>query len=514
MVVDDERPVVDGITLMVERELGAEFEVAASAASGREAIERWADVAPDIVLMDVSMPGLSGIETIRELRRRGSTAAFILVTAYERFDIAREAVELGIRDYLLKPVSREALARSLRGASVWVDRVVDSDSRVIENRERVERLLPLSAAALVQSIMLGDRREGFRTAALAALGIAETDAVAMAASFNPAAGSADPDAEVLALHARLHEALRYRSKAIIGPLVARTCMVLLPCRGEEDGDRKERELAEIVAGAFGREKTRGLVRTGFGRPRPWAKVGDSWAEALGSLADLRADDEGVSAVAPGFAADDEFLSAILEGNEARASALLETLLGGFTGGTVASPRRVGRVAVLFGHAGEVLARRGLLDDAEAEAFLDLGDLCGAPDAGAFALAARSRFARLLGTMKRQPRHSPQVARTLAYIRENYRKPIGLEAAADFVDISPNRLSHLLVEETGRGFSDILIDYRIERAKEKLLEPGATVKDVSLACGYPDPNYFSRLFKKVTGHTPSGWASTSMENAND
>jgi YesN/AraC family two-component response regulator len=70
-----------------------------------------------------------------------------------------------------------------------------------------------------------------------------------------------------------------------------------------------------------------------------------------------------------------------------------------------------------------------------------------------------------------------------------------------------------VEETGRGFSDYLIEYRIERAKELLSLPGASIKQVSASCGYPDPNYFSRLFKKVTGLTPTTFSSEATE-AND
>jgi len=109
LVVDDERPVVDGIALIVGRDLAADFEVVGTASSGKEAIERAPALTPDIVLMDVRMPGISGLDAIRELRRRGSDAAFVLVTAYERFDIAREAVELGVLGYLLKPVARDDL---------------------------------------------------------------------------------------------------------------------------------------------------------------------------------------------------------------------------------------------------------------------------------------------------------------------------------------------------------------------------------------------------------------------
>jgi two-component system response regulator YesN len=99
---------------------------------------------------------------------------------------------------------------------------------------------------------------------------------------------------------------------------------------------------------------------------------------------------------------------------------------------------------------------------------------------------------------------------MAFIRENYGKQVSLELAADSVGLSPNRLSRLLVEESGRGFSDLLIEYRIEKAKELLREPGASIKQVSAACGYPDPNYFSRLFKKVTGSTPSSFPNGSSE----
>ena len=89
--------------------------------------------------------------------------------------------------------------------------------------------------------------------------------------------------------------------------------------------------------------------------------------------------------------------------------------------------------------------------------------------------------------------------------------ISLESAAAEVPLSPGRLSRLFVEETGRGFSDFLTEIRIERAKELLVEPGASVKLVSAACGYPDPNYFARLFKKATGYTPSAFASDPRED---
>ena len=155
MVVDDERPVVEGISLIVRRELAGEFEVAGTAVSGREAIEKIASLAPDIVLMDVRMPGLSGLDAIREMRARGATQAFILVTAYERFDIAREAVGLGVIDYLLKPVSKDSLALSLRAASELLDRRIEVERREIEHRDAEERMRGFVESSFLYAIALG-----------------------------------------------------------------------------------------------------------------------------------------------------------------------------------------------------------------------------------------------------------------------------------------------------------------------------------------------------------------------
>ena len=518
MVVDDERPVVEGITLMVDRDLGEEFAVVGSASSGREALERSGELAPDIVLMDVSMPGISGLEAVRELRRRGSTAAFILVTAYERFDIAREAVELGLLDYLLKPVSREALAAALREAALWLDKLRENEAREVRHREREESLLVFAEVALLHGILLGEGRGPKREAALRALGVAETWAMAVAVAFTPTSlAKTAREEETAELHARFKEALRYRSRALVGPPVSNTSLVLLPCRDAGDATARRGEFREALTRGLGTELARGRLRLGFGSARPIAEATTSWSEALADLASSNADLDRPRAAAEGLARfedDEELLRSLVEGDEAGATLALAALLGADVGlgddGPLVSATTAGRISSIFGAAYRTLARRGHLDPREATTLLDLRDLCGAEDSGTLALAARARLARLKEATAREPRHSPTVARTIAWIKDQYKRPIGLEAAADAIGVSPHHLSRLLVEETGRGFSDLLIEYRIERAKELLAEPGASVKEVSMSSGYPDPNYFSRLFKKVTGLTPTAWAAGKTE----
>jgi two-component system response regulator YesN len=511
LVADDERPVVEGISHIVRRDLAGEFEVAGTASSGREAVEKAAALSPDLILMDVRMPGLSGLEAIREMRKRGSSAAVILITAYERFDIAREAVELGVLDYLLKPVSKDALARSLRAAAGFVERKGELERREIEHREKEEGMLAFAEAAFLQSLMLGERSGAGRYRAV--LGIAEPLALAAAAAFTPPPGALDPDAEASAAYEALRGTLRYKTRAIAGPLVSGICALLLPLRDEREGASAAADLRAAIESAHSAELARGRLRLGFGSVRPFADAAASWSEALSDLLGGGPRGAPPALADEGFDDDEAFIAALLASSPERAFMALERIMAPLLDLPLVPPADRYRVASLFGQAIRALRRRQALAGPEAAAAMDLGDLCSASSGGALDLAARSRFSSLASACARGPRRSTPLEAAFASIKGNFDKPITLDLVADELGISPGRLSRLFIEETGKGFSDFLIEYRIERAKEMLLLPGAAIKQVSAACGYPDPNYFSRLFKKVTGLTPSAFSSGAME-AND
>ena len=520
-VVDDEKPVVDGIRLIVEKDLGGEFEVGGAATTGREALEKVPSLLPDIVLMDVRMPGISGLETIRELRRRGVLSAFVLVTAYERFDIAREAVELGVVDYLLKPVSREGLARALRSAALWADKAKEAESREVAHREREDALAAHAETALLQGIALGAGAVAERAAILDLLGIGDRMAIVAAFAFTAPPAAADPFRELRVLHTRLRDCLRYRSHALVGPLFAGLCPALVAGRDAEEVERRAREMREAIDSAFAEEIGHGYLRMAGGGASGMEGLEKGWSEALSALArpsphpasgapehenGILAETAGSSgdgAASFDFSDDEDFLAALAAGDEASASLALERILPPASRGL--GKAEIGRIASLFGSACRLFARRGMLDAGRATACHDFSDLLLRPDAATLALAARARFASLLSASREVSRLSAPVARTIAWIRDNYQRQIGLDLAAEAAGVSSGRLSRLFVEETGKGFSDWLIEYRIGIARELLLDPGASIKEVSLSCGYPDPNYFARLFKKVTGTTPSGWA---------
>ena len=89
-----------------------------------------------------------------------------------------------------------------------------------------------------------------------------------------------------------------------------------------------------------------------------------------------------------------------------------------------------------------------------------------------------------------------------YIQENYRRDLSLDELSKELDISPYYFSKLFKEETGSNFVEYLTNLRMSRAKELLKDERCSMKEICLEVGYSDPNYFSRIFKKNFGVTPT------------
>ena len=89
-----------------------------------------------------------------------------------------------------------------------------------------------------------------------------------------------------------------------------------------------------------------------------------------------------------------------------------------------------------------------------------------------------------------------------YIRENFQKDLTLDEVSKVVDISPYYFSKLFKQETGENFIEYLTKVRMKNAEGLLKDSSYSIKEICAASGYGDPNYFSRIFKKYEGVTPS------------
>lgn len=501
LIVDDEQPVAFAIAHIIRRDFPREYELSGTASSGREAIEKVSLFSPDIILMDVRMPGFSGLEAIREMRSRGSDAAFILITAYERFEIAREAIDLGVVDYLLKPVTSEALALSLKMAIAYLGRRDEFERSKLESREWQEKSRLFAEKALLYGIMAGDAASADMKEIAASLDCDSPRMMALCLAFANGHTIVHEDVEATFVHRKISSILRYKTDFLISPLVAGQCLVFIPLRSPNDADTALSMFA-LALESVGDMSGRFSLVFGRGGVRPIEEAGISWHEAMIDL--YRKASDSPTPPEPGKDATEKALfDAIVENSLPQARRLLDAYCAAHRAEAAPSSSERCSMIALMGSTILILERRGQLQKSEVENLMAMNDLYSTPDRASYGQAVRARASIMIEACASAPQsHSPTVLKAMAYVRLNYANSISLETVAREIGISPNRLSRLFIEETGRGFSHFLVAHRVSKAREMLAQPGLSVKEVSMKCGYPDQNYFARLFKKMTGSTPS------------
>lgn len=112
LVVDDHTAVRDGLTGLLSRQ--QDVAVAGEAENGLEAIEKARELQPDLILMDVRMPVVDGLEAMRRIRAENADVKFVVLTTYDNDEYVFQAIQFGAAGYLLKNTSREELLRAIR----------------------------------------------------------------------------------------------------------------------------------------------------------------------------------------------------------------------------------------------------------------------------------------------------------------------------------------------------------------------------------------------------------------
>lgn len=111
-VIEDEKPIREGLVHILNK-ISPEYQVVGSAENGAEGLILLEEEMPDLIMLDIQMPDMDGLQMLKEARARGIYTKVIILTAYSDFSYAKKAIELGIENYLLKPVNLTELKKTL-----------------------------------------------------------------------------------------------------------------------------------------------------------------------------------------------------------------------------------------------------------------------------------------------------------------------------------------------------------------------------------------------------------------
>ncbi|MCH9015962.1 MAG: response regulator transcription factor [Gemmatimonadetes bacterium] len=115
LIVDDHTMVRDGLSSMLQRQ--PDFEVVGEASNGKEGVEQAERLRPDLILMDLRMPEMDGVEAMRKIRLHQPEVDFLVLTTFDTDEYIFDAVEVGAKGFLLKDTSRDELFNAVRTIS-------------------------------------------------------------------------------------------------------------------------------------------------------------------------------------------------------------------------------------------------------------------------------------------------------------------------------------------------------------------------------------------------------------
>ncbi len=513
LIVDDEQIVTDSVQFMVKKYIHTPMRTE-TAHSGREAIEKAVDCRPDFVVIDIKMPGINGLDAIREIKNLYTGALFIVISAFAKFDYAKEAIQLGVIEYLNKPLSRKNLVPALENAVRLKEQEQSKLKAELDYREKIAYARPALENSLIHYIMFPDDH----TAEIESLqkildlhGDGGYIMTVLLGSGKDAAGILRSEDTVRKLYPALREAFQESSAdSVVGPVAVNRVTVYLACTmdAEPSGD--------IASGVY--EKLRSLgtdlkFRIGVGRRYPSRKdLHKSYEESV-KAADFEPG-EGVVRVGDIPAgtetsrrypqsAEKDLLKKISCGETDAALAAFETLFIWFseryTGPDELKSALIRLVVILFG----IPDSRGMESDSPADSryiqeFLSLRDV------NSVRVWMESAIRRIGGAMEgtHSRKLSPVIRIAADYIAQNYNRNITLEDVSEAVNVSPTYFSKMFKDEVGSTFIDYVTMLRIRQAKNLIAEGKLSNKEICDVVGYSDPNYFSRVFKKTVGATPT------------
>jgi len=528
IVADDEEELRKALIRKVDWE-AAGFRVIGEAENGAEALELVEKLAPDLLLSDIKMPFMSGIELARAVREIRPTMQIAFLSGYDDFAYAQQAIQYNIISYMLKPISSIEITEELKKIKARIDETFEEfTKRTIEKEKQgiAEFLVPLLLDSFQGNIseernarLLDDAKN------LGFLGEISSNlfyTVLVTSFWDRNGKNCTTEAGVNSVDMILRKYVRHASFYTEGRLVS---LLAATKSGLE-------KYLHIIVEDISQSVRRIMNHTvSIGVSRTVSKLvncHEAYIEAMNAMGYSRKSDEEVY-----FIADiertgtfdqeavqgtvNELESLLRGGTKEELKQYLSALFvrverGDFTPmmvqlllvQMVAAVMRVA-YAVADGESVQHLQSASPLQgkiiyDNSKPVWNQYIDFC---------LAAKEMVA------EERKKSSTFICEQTSEIIENryMDQGISLVSVSGEIAVSPNYLSALIKKMTGYTFVDLLTKKRIEVAKELLIGTSMKVREISERCGYNDQHYFSYCFKKYIGVSPNACRKEYEENRN-
>ncbi|MDC7294737.1 response regulator [Butyrivibrio sp. DSM 10294] len=498
------------------------YEFCGEAGDGELAFSMIQKLQPDILITDIRMPFMDGLALSRMVKAEFPGIEIILLTGYEDFEYAKEAIRIGVASYLSKPISGRNLLTE-------IDHVAD---KIIEKRKEKEAALryeqdmkekaQLDKQEFFKDLVTGGRPLTYildRAKKLSINILALRYNIVLVKIWSTRHDAGEYSGSVVKVEEKIDE-IAARYNALVFDLNLEGKAILFRADSEEELSGNISSALSEMKEAFAKYKH---IRYYGGVGQSAERLTDipavfNWASRAFAHQYLSSDSDFLygSEEKLDFGKDNVILSEVdpkhidrrlireflRRGDESETEFFMAEFFGGMGKNAMKSTMLRQYIAMdVYFCVAEFAESELKLSRSEIDASIPTAELMADEKTTCDYLINIVNKAIDLRKKTAAGSYRDVVNQVIEYIEEHYAEDeLSLNQLAAVVNFSPNHLSAVFRQETGQPFIKYLTDFRMEKAKELLLSTSKRSNEVGLLVGYKDPHYFSFLFKKTQGVT--------------
>lgn len=521
MIVDDEPVIKKGLLCFVNWE-ALDCQVVCTAGNGIEAKENLATFSVDIVVTDIKMPGMDGLELSKFLHNNYPSIKVIILTAFADFTYAQTAIQYNVVDFVIKTNPSEKVPDAVEKAKALITQEKEQENKLRLLEEKISTSMSEICEKFFKDvfngILLSDTRIESRVAELEIklknyfVVIFDTNSNSMESS------AADPEeCNKFMQSVRNFLSMAFKSYPHYTIVADRTLLVSIISFKSPNASLCTQTLLMICNEILSMADSFMRFTISIGISRLHQTIHDlrkAYLEAANALQGSFYNDNHVSVYMPHTApaplsagqsldSAEKIVNSLRSGSSQEAFKSLEVLLEGYRSNKEPIENIKVTCILIASYCYRLLAGCKLfapeLTDSEPDVYKQIQASKSIQNLSCILSHLIENIARVM-----QNNHAPYsyiVKETQKYIRDNYSKNIKLQTIAEHIHVNSSYLSRLYKKETRESIVDTLNQYRIDMAKKLLKDPANKVFEVACAVGIEDPAYFTHVFTKYAGMSP-------------
>jgi len=521
LIVDDEGIFRKGIQVMIA-EMHGDWAVIAEAKDGIEALEKIEQQQPDLIITDIKMPRMDGIQLQYIIKERYPHIACVVMSGYNDFQYARESLRLGAKDYLMKPFEREELYQLLGKLEEEYGHGKEPESkRVVEDRQVQTQVRQQVLAGLLNGSIHHAEPELLENVGIrfphpyisCLVAKLDRDSVTDERFYQM-----DPSLFSIYMQQFIQESI---NSTLLGHVFIMNDIEVVALINEADADSIFEKIERFTDQI--RKEIRGLsnftITFGLGSPvKDLESISRSYKEAGLALlyrlvigGDRLLSSETIAGMKMEHtewqSADWNSLNqSVQEGKLAEVELQVREFVTSVCTKWKDPEIIHQQICKMLLHFYELavnlaVVKMWLQDTDVKHVLLDVYSYSSSKE-------LIERCQKLLGDLticiaNRQKKFvASPIELVVRYVEEHFAEPITLNMMAEIVYLSPSYLSSLFKSKQGQSFIDFLTEKRIEKAKQMLLYSDEKIQVISDSTGFTNIRHFNRVFKSMTNRTPS------------